>query len=53
MGLIRNRAITFYGNDELGYDGKNLVATVLEHVMNSLASEKLVRVFGFAKAVEK
>ena len=34
-------------------DWKNFVATVLQHVVNALSSEKLERMFGLAKTVEE
>lgn len=34
--------LTLYGDDELGDDGQDLGASVLQHVMDPLAGEELV-----------
>lgn len=38
--------LTLDGDDELGDDGQDLGASVLQHVMDSLAGEDLVRMSG-------
>ena len=45
--------ITFDGDDELGDDREDLRAAVLQHVVDALAREELVRVGVLAQAVEK
>lgn len=45
--------LTLDGDDELRDDGQDLGAAVLQHVMDSLASQDLVRMGGLAQAIEE
>lgn len=45
--------LTLDGDDELRDDGQDLGAAVFQHVMDSLASQDLIRMGGLAQAVEK
>lgn len=45
--------LTLDGDDELRDDGQDLGAAVLQHVMDSLAGQDLVRMGGLAQAVEE
>lgn len=45
--------LTFYWNNELRNDRKNLVSTMFQHVMNSLTSKKLMWKCHFTKAMKK
>ena len=45
--------LTLNRDDELRNDGKNLVATVVEHVHDALLGEESIWVLGLAEAVEE
>ena len=44
---------TFDRNNQLRNHGQDLVATVLEHIVNTLTSKEVVGMFGFTEAVEE
>lgn len=44
---------TFYWDNELRNDRKNLVFTVFQHVMDSLTSKKLIWKCHFTKSIKK
>lgn len=46
--IKHKRRLTLDGHDELGDNGKNPGASLLQHVMNSLAGEDRVRMNGLA-----
>lgn len=45
--------LTFDGDDELGDDGQDLGAPVLEHVVDPLAGEELIGVHSLTQPVEE
>ena len=45
--------LTFDWDDELRNDWQDFVATMFEHVVDSLSGEEFVWMFGFAEAIEK
>lgn len=44
---------TFYWDNELRNNRKNLVSTMLQHVMDSLTSKKLIWKFRFTKPIKE
>ena len=44
---------TFDWDDQLGYNWKDFVSSMLQHIMNTLSGKELVRMLGFAETVEE
>ena len=44
---------TFDWDDELGYNWKDFVSSMLQHIMNTLSGKELIRMLCFAETVEE
>lgn len=51
--LLNGYSFTFYGDDQLRKDWKELVGTLLDELVRALAGQELIRFFGLAQSFEK